>query len=133
MGLSIIDGALATREERIDPAGAICPLYGRLFRRACRLCKPCASRCENQALAAQERDYLAAWPSTRDDDHSLLAEWLRAKARAVGVDWLVQARPAGAPLVQGPARGRHYGGDHPGHGHPLRMALCVATRDVTVP
>jgi hypothetical protein len=87
-GLSIIDSALATREERTERAGAICPLCGRLFRRAGRLCKPCASRCERQALAQQKRDYLAAWLSTRDEDRSLLAERLRAKARSLGVDWL---------------------------------------------
>jgi hypothetical protein len=69
-------------------ARAFCPLCGRLFRRAGRLCKTCASRCEKQALAAQERDYLDAWPSTRDEDHSLLAERLRAKARTLSVDWL---------------------------------------------
>jgi hypothetical protein len=88
-GLSIIDGALATGEERTARAGAVCPLCGRVFRRAGRLCKPCASCCERQALAAQKRDYLAAWLSTRGDDHSLLAERLRAKARARDVDWLL--------------------------------------------
>jgi hypothetical protein len=96
MGLSIIGSARATREDRTERARTICPLCGRLFRRAGRLCKPCATRRERQAQAAQERDYLAAWLSTRDDDHSLLAERLRAKARALGVDWL---RDLPAPLL----------------------------------
>jgi hypothetical protein len=88
MALRVIPGAVTTHEERTERAGVICPLCGRNFRRAGRLCKPCASRCERQAQAEQERDYLARWLSTRHEDLSALAERLRAKARALGVDWL---------------------------------------------
>lgn len=93
MGLTIIQGAVTTREERTERAGAICPLCGRIFRRAGRLCKPCATRCEQQAQAEQERDYLARWLSTRDEDRSALAERLRAKARVLGLDWLHPPAP----------------------------------------
>lgn len=80
------------------------------------VCPPCQAAVRQEAAHQQERDYLARYLSTRDDDHGREAMRLRALAKRQGVDWrhppmttpLFDARVAKlmAPYTTGNKRGR---------------------------
>ena len=51
------------------------------------VCPPCQAAVRQEAAHQQERDYLARYLATRDDDHGREATRLRALAKRLGVDW----------------------------------------------
>src|SRR5258707_423023 len=57
------------------------------------VCSPCKSALTKEAQAWQERDYLARYLSTREDDTDKTTVRLRASALAQGVDWTRPPEP----------------------------------------